>query len=135
MEKQIHLLANKGKCPVCNEIIQSYFRHNYVKCSCGASFTDGGQDYMRCSSNLHDLSVYSNQPFEVIREHWHRNGYGKDMQGPYQSTVLCNMSDEYLQALMEFNIADFQKEFVEKEIQYRKQNNITITESKSIIHE
>uniref|UniRef100_A0A6M3XZN9 DUF7695 domain-containing protein n=1 Tax=viral metagenome TaxID=1070528 RepID=A0A6M3XZN9_9ZZZZ len=37
----------KIRCLVCGDIIQSMHRHDFVPCSCGAIFVDGGNDYTR----------------------------------------------------------------------------------------
>ena len=41
------ILVNKAKCSKCGDIIESKYRHDYVECSCGAIFVDGGLDYLR----------------------------------------------------------------------------------------
>lgn len=44
------------RCTVCGDIIQSMYRHDYVRCSCGETFVDGGDSYCRCGGDveLHD---------------------------------------------------------------------------------
>ncbi len=37
----------KMKCLICNEIIESKYRHDFVECKCGKCFVDGGKDYFR----------------------------------------------------------------------------------------
>ena len=44
MAKIIH---NRIKCKLCGDIIESKHRHDFVRCKCGACFTDGGHDYIR----------------------------------------------------------------------------------------
>ena len=41
------ILHNRCKCRQCDDIIESKHRHDFVKCKCGAIFTDGGKSYMR----------------------------------------------------------------------------------------
>jgi hypothetical protein len=41
----------KVKCLKCNDIIDSTHRHDFVWCSCGNIFIDGGNDYLRCGGN------------------------------------------------------------------------------------
>ena len=42
------LTKNSVKCLICNTILESKYRHNYVQCSCpNQTFTDGGLDYQR----------------------------------------------------------------------------------------
>ena len=47
MEKKKKLIRNRLKCLRCGDIIESKYRHDFVECSCGALFVDGGLDYMR----------------------------------------------------------------------------------------
>ena len=41
------ILQNKAKCKICGDIIESKHRHDFVSCSCGNIFVDGGKDYLR----------------------------------------------------------------------------------------
>lgn len=41
------ILKNKAQCRLCGNIIESKYRHDFVRCECGAIFVDGGKDYMR----------------------------------------------------------------------------------------
>jgi hypothetical protein len=38
---------SRGQCMDCLDIIESKHRHDFVKCKCGKSFIDGGDDYLR----------------------------------------------------------------------------------------
>jgi len=42
---------NKAKCLKCGGIIVSVHRHDWVSCSCGSIFIDGGNDYWRGGGN------------------------------------------------------------------------------------
>lgn len=42
---------SKAKCRLCNDIIESKHRHDYVTCSCGEISVDGGSEYMHCRAN------------------------------------------------------------------------------------
>lgn len=44
MSKIIH---NKIMCRHCKDVIESNFRHHFVKCQCGQCAVDGGRDYLR----------------------------------------------------------------------------------------
>ena len=48
------LIRNRIKCLKCGDIIESTYRHDWVQCSCGACFVDGGHDYMRVGGNRED---------------------------------------------------------------------------------
>lgn len=44
-------MRNRAKCKVCNDVIESFHRHDYVTCKCESIAVDGGQDYFRCRAN------------------------------------------------------------------------------------
>jgi hypothetical protein len=46
MSKMI-ILQNKAKCTLCGDVIESKHRHDFVSCSCGNIFVDGGKEYLR----------------------------------------------------------------------------------------
>jgi hypothetical protein len=46
MEKK-PTLRNRCQCRLCLDVIESTFRHDFVRCKCGAIFTDGGPFYVR----------------------------------------------------------------------------------------
>lgn len=54
--------ANKAKCKLCGDIIESKYTHNFVRCRCGEIFVDGGKEYLRRGakdlSNILELSEY-----------------------------------------------------------------------------
>ena len=41
------LSRNAVKCRLCDDIIESKHRHDFVSCSCGSVFVDGGSEYQR----------------------------------------------------------------------------------------
>lgn len=54
-------LVNRCRCKLCNDIIESKHRHDFVNCKCGSIFTDGGLDYIRRGakdlSMIEDMSI------------------------------------------------------------------------------
>ena len=55
------LVRNRARCKLCNDIIESKYRHDFVSCKCGAIFIDGGRDYLRCGGSpetFEDLSEW-----------------------------------------------------------------------------
>lgn len=48
------MLRNIAKCKKCGDIIESKSRHDFVECSCGAIFVDGGHDYIRRGGDQFD---------------------------------------------------------------------------------
>ena len=97
---------------------------------------DGGSEYQRY--NLQppgfehkDLSIYSDSPFEIIRENFYRGGRGKDGKQPLTFTPICEMNDAWLQAAIAYNTdygmgTSVMNRIYAREQEYRKQNNITI---------
>lgn len=55
------IIRNSAKCLVCLETLESLYRHNFVRCSCGNLAVDGGLDYIRRvmrTENYEELSLY-----------------------------------------------------------------------------
>lgn len=57
------ILKNRCQCRQCGDIIESTHRHDWVQCSCGAIYTDGGREYIqrgyRTPEDLIDLTEFS----------------------------------------------------------------------------
>ncbi len=54
------VVRNAAQCLDCGDIIESRHRHDFVGCSCGNVFVDGGFDYVRMgwhNDNWIDMSV------------------------------------------------------------------------------
>jgi len=41
------ITRNRAQCADCKDIIESYHRHDFVGCKCGAIYVDGGHEYLR----------------------------------------------------------------------------------------
>lgn len=41
-------MRNRAKCKKCEDVIESFHRHDFVSCKCGEISVDGGQEYFRC---------------------------------------------------------------------------------------
>ena len=66
---------------------------------------DGGNEYFHRSVNIipaEDLSLYSDAPFEQLREVITRGSRGKDMKQPLTYIKLKDIDDEYLDALIDY---------------------------------
>ena len=59
------LKRNRAQCRVCNDIVESTFRHDFVSCSCGEIFVDGGLAYARAGAknfeNFIDMVEYEKE--------------------------------------------------------------------------
>lgn len=160
MEKEI--ILNQIKTPD-GTILMSMHRHDYVTHDDANGLTymvDGGSEYLR--RNIHkteltllnrivikiksmfgikwndpleytELSIFSDAPFEVIREKFHRGGRGKDGTEPLTWVPMDKMSDAWLLACIKYNndhgrMDCFANTLYAKELEYRQENNIHIAD-------
>lgn len=133
-EKQI--VRNMAQCLKCNDVITSYYGHDYTECLCGAIAVDGGANYLKRTGepkDIKELSIYDDAPFEVIRENFHRGGRGRDGTQPLTWTPMDKMSNAWLENCITYNENggqgnSFANKMYRKELEYRKENNIFIEE-------
>lgn len=132
------LIVNKGTCRDCNETITSKHRHDYVTCKCGQCALDGGTDYIRSKGPINLTTLYHDKSqFDEIRQVISRNNYGKNFDKPQRVVKLCNMSNEWLLAVIDYykdydvtplsalkQAANIWVELCIWELEYRKDNNI-----------
>lgn len=119
-------------------ILTSYHQHDYV-----IHLDKNGEEYMLDGGNAYqrynitkepfkDLSIYSDAPFEIIRENFYRGGRGKNGKSPLTWTKLSEMNNEWLKNCIEYNkILGYKddcyaNERYREELQYRRDNNIFI---------
>jgi len=135
------LVYNAIKCLECGNTIVSYYTHDYKKCGCSNhALVDGGLDYGRYGAvdinKIERIGVYDNEPFEKVRQFAFRGGRGKGGTQPLTYTPLCEMNDEWLEAVLEYGGASWHLDLIRKEIQYRKmtkQNTIELLNSEGPI--
>lgn len=135
-EKRPKFVLNRIKTPD-GTIISSYYTHDYVthEDKNGKVYmVDGGLEYLR--RNVHDdapyeeLSVTTDAPFEQIRESLHWGSRGKDGRQGLRFFPLCRMADDHLEAILETTMgAKFIREYMQKELDFRKSNNIHVKET------
>lgn len=41
------IIRNRIRCKKCGDVIESFHRHDFKWCSCGACAVDGGHDYLK----------------------------------------------------------------------------------------
>lgn len=49
------IIRNAAQCAKCGDIIESTYQHDFVSCSCGAIFVDGGREYIRSGGDREDF--------------------------------------------------------------------------------
>ncbi len=65
------VVSNKCQCRQCGDIIESKNRHDFVRCKCGAIFTDGGTSYIRRGAkDLNDIIDMSETYMEDYESEW-----------------------------------------------------------------
>jgi hypothetical protein len=131
------IILNQIKTPD-GTILRSMHRHDYVTYTDKNGLVymvDGGTEYLR--RNIHEnapyeeLTIYSDAPFEIIRENVHRGGRGKDGTENLTWVPISKMSDEWLVACISYNEdrglgESFSSEMYKKELMYRQENEISI---------
>ena len=126
-----YILANRLRTPK-GHIIESVHRHDYVTYEeDGVQYmVDGGTDYLRRSLVGEDCSIYSDDPFDVIREGVTWGTYGKNGDEPLRRVPLSQMSDAHIQAVLDTqdHMAPYLRALMIVEQKYRKEHDITITD-------
>ena len=135
-EKRRQIVYNAVTCNNCYEHIISYHRHDFKKCSCeNETFVDGGMSYLHYGGKnkdlVHPVTVYADDNFEVVRKAATRGSRGKDGNQPLKWIPICEMSDEYIGAVLQYGAAGWHLELLCKELQYRREHGITITETET----
>lgn len=56
---------SKAGCTLCGDIMESTHRRHFVRCKCGESFLDGGDDYQRgtMTTVMIDEKTYTGEEF------------------------------------------------------------------------
>lgn len=131
------IILNRVQCKECSEILTSYHRHDYVKCSCpNETMTDGGQDYQRyggqdMSKIDRSLTVYQTDDHDVMRKAVYWGTYGKSGDEPRRWVHIADMSNDHLTNCIELfsgRIAPMIKKTMIDELEYRSKNNIHVTD-------
>jgi hypothetical protein len=99
---------------------------------------DGGIEfYTRRSINGDEvmITITDSDPFEDVRIAFAWGTRGKDMTGSIRFVPLCDMTDEHLDAVIQYCYQFNRKKYVdifEEEVKYRKENGISVREKKQI---
>ena len=119
------IVYNAIKCLECGETIVSRSRHDYVTCGCpNEAMVDGGNEYERYGAmdmdNIEAKYVYVDDDFEIVRKYAVRGSRGVDGKQPLTYIAICDMDDDYLQAVLEYGGAKWHLDLIRKEIKYRE---------------
>ena len=85
---------------------------------------DGGTDYSRYGAmdmkKIVHHEVFDDDDFEKVRQYATRGSRGKDGQQPLSYIAICDMDDDYLQAVLDYGGAEWHLDLIRKEIKYRE---------------
>lgn len=116
----MNLLVNRVQCPKCKDIIESRNVHDWVSCSCEHTYTDGGRNYLRCTLDAIDLSIYDDGKHETRREHLEWGTRGLSNKEPLKYIKIKDLSDDHLAAILRTqNLSGIYLEVMEDESLFR----------------
>ena len=109
-------------------VLISRHRHDYVtyvdSITKETYMTDGGTgSYVRRSVNVtpaDDLSVYADDAFELVRTVAVRGSRGVDGNEPLNWIKICDMTDDHLQAVLDYGGEKWHLDIIKKEIEWRE---------------
>ena len=105
-------------------VLDSHHRHDYktYQDENGETYmVDGGTQYLRRSMNkepYEDLSVYSDEPFEKIREVLTWGTRGKNGDQPLKWVVLKDMDTDHIKAILDDGYKSV-RYYMQRELMYR----------------
>lgn len=138
VKEERQLVLNRIRTPD-GTILTSNHRHDYQTYTDknGLEYmVDGGDAYLR--RNLHtgdnapeELSLYTDDPFEILRENVCRGGRGKDSAEPLKWVPIAEINDAWLENLIEYQYDYGMKDsphtkLYEQEVEYRKEHSIKV---------
>jgi hypothetical protein len=137
MEKERQLVYSAIQTPD-GTILESRHRHDYVTHTDANGLEymlDGGLDYQRYipqpTAPFTNISLYSDDDFELIRLKVKRGGRGKDGKQPLTYVAMCEMSNLWVNATIEYlenhGLGDsIYSDLYKRELEFRRENNILI---------
>lgn len=138
MEKDPQILVNQIRTPD-GTLLVSRHVHDYVQHTDknGQYYAvDGGNYYLKRSFDIDDyeeLSITEADPFEKIRQHVSRGGRGKDGKQPLKWVPICEMSNDWVKAVIDYEKEHRPKnmyiKYFEQELEYRKENDIFVADT------
>lgn len=121
-------------------ILESFHRNNYAthidRISGEEYMVDGGMDYLRRYINevpAVELSVTTNDSFEVQREAFRWGTFGKGGKSNYKRVKLAEMSNDHILAILEtqWHIrGTYVEKLMKDELQYRTEHDVFIRDTK-----
>jgi hypothetical protein len=112
-------------------VLTSEHRHDYkayIDANGEEYMVDGGNAYLKRNGTkepFEELSLYDDEPFDIIRQHIKWGTYGKNGDQPLQYKPLKDLEDDHIQAILDTQkqILGNLKGYLIKEQNYRQQSN------------
>jgi hypothetical protein len=86
---------------------------------------DGGTVYLRYGAKdmkkISLYTIYADDDFQLVRQYAKRGSRGINGDQTLEWIPLCKMTDDHLEAVLDFGGADWHLELIRKEIEWRKQ--------------
>lgn len=120
-------------------VLTSSFVHDYAEhldANGEIYFVDGGNVYQRTSVNripFEDVSVYTDSPFDEIRELFKRGTFDRDGRRIWKP--ICECSDKHLENILTYNkehcpnAPEWYSDIIKKEQEYRKEHGISVEDT------
>ena len=120
------IVYNSVTCLECLKTIVSNHVHDYVTCGCSnEAMVDGGTLYLRYGAKdmkkISLYTIYADDDFQLVRQYAKRGSRGINGDQTLEWIPLCKMTDDHLEAVLDFGGADWHLELIRKEIEWRKQ--------------
>lgn len=123
MNRQI--VYNAIKCLNCQETVVSHHVHDYKHCKCGLTAVDGGNQYTRYGGeNFEKITIYADDDFSIVRKVATRGSRGPNGDQPLSWIAICDMDDDYLQAVLDYGGPEWHLELIKKEIEWRQSEQV-----------
>lgn len=130
-KKERQIVYNSVLCLECGTVLVSYHRHDYKTCECdNKTMVDGGTAYLRYGgkdmTKVVSTPVFLDESFEKVRHYATRGARGKDGNEPLRWIKLSEMTNNHLQAVLDYGGADWHLKLIQQELAYRLLHNIVI---------
>ena len=119
---------NSATCLQCLKTLVSRHVYDFKKCGCpNEAFVDGGSYYQRHGAKdmtkVHSYVINDDDDFEIVRQFATRGSRGIDGKQPLIWIPVAHLTDDHIQAILEYGGAEWHLELLRKEIKYRHENN------------
>jgi hypothetical protein len=123
------IIQNALKCLKCDTIILSTYPHDYKTCKCGKTMVDGGNEYLKCSSEeglVEELYLWDDSSSEDYNQKLVWGTRGLDNNEPVVFKKIKDLETFHIQAILrtQVQISEMRMKAFEGELRRRKIDNI-----------